>query len=306
MFKKKVILVILILIFIGIVSINSVSSASNTNENEVTSKSNQLNIYNSVYSNTGDSIDEKSPGLYIYDEGDNKKVQTIAYKKVKAIKVTTISGKTKLLKDEVNFKNTRCKNGYYLNITIIPHTWPADYGNSSRILILYGDFIRNVDVIFYNPSELDPNEPINNTTTIPNKNINLKDENIPITDIIPPIIVKPPIIIWPDLNTTNRTIYPINNTFYPVNNDIENKTPYSINDNLEYNPINNENIGNYNIKENSAPNTNSKNNKTIYNEKNNIYKEKIVKAAMKPTGMPIIAIILVLLSSLGIITRKKQ
>lgn len=67
-------------------------------------------------------MDGKSPGLYISDEGDNKRVQTIAYKKVKTIKVTTISGKTKTFKDGVNFKNTRCENGYFLNITLVPHT----------------------------------------------------------------------------------------------------------------------------------------------------------------------------------------
>lgn len=69
-----------------------------------------------------------------------------------------------------------------------------------------------------------------------------------------------------------------------------------------------ENITNFNVKgENKTTPNNTDNNKTIPNSNDHekTIKNSVVGASMKKTGIVIIAIILLLLSSLGLINRKK-
>lgn len=155
MFKKQYILLI-ILIIIGILGINTASATIYDNETGVTLNSTPIKTYNTTDGQINGHTGGKSPGIYITDEGDNKRVQTIAYKKVKSIKVTTNSGKVKIFHEGIDFNNTKCKNGYFLNLTLIPHTWGSD--GSPRILILYGDWINKVDVSFYNSEKTNINK----------------------------------------------------------------------------------------------------------------------------------------------------
>jgi hypothetical protein len=97
----------------------------------------------------------------------------------------------------------------------------------------------------------------------------------------------------PNNNTTET---PVNNTTMPTNNTTETSTDNSTNNTL----INNE--------EEETSTNNSTNNALINNEEeasNTTEPLNIAKVIMQKTGIPIITLLLVLLVSLGLITRKK-